>query len=770
MSQRKIDLKMTKVIVITSGKGGVGKTNISVNTAVELARRGYRTCLFDADLGLANANILLGIHPEKSLDDFVFKGEKLEDIIVSTEFGFDIIPGSSGIEEMANLGAVRIAHLVKGFNSLTGYDHFLIDTSSGISKNVISLCLAAEETVLIITSEATSLTDAYGLLKVLALNNYKGSIRIVVNKCTSIPKSRETYLHFKSVADKHLAVHLTPIGAVLHDPNIEKAVAKQKPVLTLYPETIASQCIRAMVINLIGNETDTEDEKNFNDFWTRYFKHISADQPLTSSTSANLEKEPLPDGGKAETTPPGNSPQLLSASEEILAILDSMEFAALSSPCQLFCHTLHQLSKGQLSHGEMRKIISCDPVLTIKVKQLFHATHPDKQVAPVDIGHIIDILGVDIVSKWLQTSATQAALSTQDVESNIFLVKLWHHSYSCALLAKSLAENINYPAPEEVFLSALLHNIGRLVLQSIAPGFYVLFPDFPREDEELPEAELNFFTRDHAEQGAKILQKYNFNSYTVDGARYHLVDRKVIETALPSTRLVYLANQLCSASSRETSEIAQYGESLTGIPAPEILQEKKEVKKKVDSTTELFNIPFEETNNSDRALAAINLLKSSAAELIMIQGMIPATLPDDLTQHIYRGLDLLFGLRKTICLLPDPQQHDRLIGTGNPPTLHPALTADIQIPLRYDHSVITKTFYTGTINIARPEEIKVLVDQQLLNVLESELLVSIPLHCADKSRGVIVAGVGEDEVERIETARKRLLHFTAQVATSLPTT
>jgi len=90
---------MTKVIVITSGKGGVGKTNISVNTAVELARRGYRTCLFDADLGLANANILLGIHPKKSLDDFVFKGEKLEDIIVTTEFGFDIIPGSSGIEK-----------------------------------------------------------------------------------------------------------------------------------------------------------------------------------------------------------------------------------------------------------------------------------------------------------------------------------------------------------------------------------------------------------------------------------------------------------------------------------------------------------------------------------------------------------------------------------------------------------------------------------------------------------------------------------------------
>ncbi len=214
---------MTKTIVITSGKGGVGKTTISVNTALEISRRNFLTCLFDADLGLANVDILLGLQPENTLDDVIFGDKELDEIILHPEIGIEIIPGSSGIQKMANLGEDKIADLISSFSQLPDYDYFLIDTSSGISRSVIAFCLASSETILIITSEATSLTDAYALLKVMSANAYKGSVKILVNKCPSVPISRRTYLRFKSVVDKHLDIEIAPAGIVLHDPNIETA-------------------------------------------------------------------------------------------------------------------------------------------------------------------------------------------------------------------------------------------------------------------------------------------------------------------------------------------------------------------------------------------------------------------------------------------------------------------------------------------------------------------------------------------------------------------
>ena len=123
----------TKTITITSGKGGVGKTNISVNLALHLSTLGYRTCLYDADLGLANINILLGLHPEHSIEDVIFNRRSLQDIIIRDYKGIDIIPGSSGVEKMANLEGGQVEHLTRSFSELDGYDFLLLDTSAGIS-------------------------------------------------------------------------------------------------------------------------------------------------------------------------------------------------------------------------------------------------------------------------------------------------------------------------------------------------------------------------------------------------------------------------------------------------------------------------------------------------------------------------------------------------------------------------------------------------------------------------------------------------------------
>ena len=160
---------MSEVIVFTSGKGGVGKSNLCLNTALQLTALQYRSCLFDGDLGLANVNILLGIEQEYTLDDLLFNDKSIDEILVHTGYGFDIIPGSSGVEQIANLTAEQLQTLIAALTSVADYDYFLIDTASGISRSVISFCMAAQQTVIVITREATSLTDAYALLKILSV-------------------------------------------------------------------------------------------------------------------------------------------------------------------------------------------------------------------------------------------------------------------------------------------------------------------------------------------------------------------------------------------------------------------------------------------------------------------------------------------------------------------------------------------------------------------------------------------------------------------------
>ena len=134
---------MARTITVTSGKGGVGKTNLSTNLSLHLAALGHRTCVFDADLGLANINILLGLYPEHTLEDVILNEQPLSSIIIRNHLGIDIIPGSSGVEKIANIDSEHVDALIKSFSLLEDYDFLLFDTSAGVSKNVVSFCLSS---------------------------------------------------------------------------------------------------------------------------------------------------------------------------------------------------------------------------------------------------------------------------------------------------------------------------------------------------------------------------------------------------------------------------------------------------------------------------------------------------------------------------------------------------------------------------------------------------------------------------------------------------
>ncbi|MBI5041117.1 MAG: P-loop NTPase [Gammaproteobacteria bacterium] len=220
---------MTRIIAVTSGKGGVGKTHLSVNLALQCARAGLRVGLFDADLGLANANLLLKLTPQQTLGDVIAGTARLQDIVLSA-YGIDIIPGSSGVMEMADLPVVSLRRLGDEFSALPDYDLMVFDTSSGVASNVLAFAVAASELLLVITPEPTALTDAYALVKLLQRQHYPGRIQVVVNQAHSERQAMHTFEKFREVVRVYQGLELPMLGWIPLDPQVTEAARAQIPL------------------------------------------------------------------------------------------------------------------------------------------------------------------------------------------------------------------------------------------------------------------------------------------------------------------------------------------------------------------------------------------------------------------------------------------------------------------------------------------------------------------------------------------------------------
>lgn len=260
---------MTRFISVTGGKGGVGKTSISLNLALSLAKQGSKVCLFDADLGMANINILLGLYPKYTLEDVIFGDKSMQDVLLRTGLGVDVIPGGSGVQKLAHLERSDLETMTETFAELDDYDYFLFDTAAGISDSVITYSMSSSEVVIVITPEPTSLADAYAVVKVLAKNNYRGQFKVVVNQCKNIKLANHTYNHFRDVVKKFLNVHLKPLGVVKKDERVSESIRKQQPMVTLYPDSSVAMSMEAMASRLISNELETFEQVDVRAFWSK---------------------------------------------------------------------------------------------------------------------------------------------------------------------------------------------------------------------------------------------------------------------------------------------------------------------------------------------------------------------------------------------------------------------------------------------------------------------------------------------------------------------
>ncbi|MBI1911744.1 MAG: MinD/ParA family protein [Deltaproteobacteria bacterium] len=237
--------KATRVIAVSSGKGGVGKTNSVVNLAVAFARTGKKVLLFDADLGLGNLDVLLGIAPRYNVGHLLSGERTIDEVLVKGPEGILILPASSGVHELTDLGPEERLALASHLESLNAdIDIMIIDTGAGISNNVLFFNVAAQEIVVIVTPEPTSITDAYALMKVLFQKHGERTFRLLVNSAKSKKDALEVYRKISLAAERFLNISVDYLGCVLHDENVPKSVIQQKAVMELYPQTKASVCFR----------------------------------------------------------------------------------------------------------------------------------------------------------------------------------------------------------------------------------------------------------------------------------------------------------------------------------------------------------------------------------------------------------------------------------------------------------------------------------------------------------------------------------------------
>lgn len=227
-----------RIISVTSGKGGVGKTNIAVNLACDFAARGLKTLLIDVDFGLANANILVGVEVTSSIDDILFGNKSPKDIFVSTKFGFDLIPSSSGIRKMLELDAFSQRVLQdKIYEGILGYDIVLYDTAPGIGSHVLNFNSSADDIVVVSRPESTAILDAYALIKVLATERKEKKFRLVINDARRPDAGMEYFKRLTDVSSEFLNISIDFLGQIPTDGVVETCVRQQIPVMASFPKS-----------------------------------------------------------------------------------------------------------------------------------------------------------------------------------------------------------------------------------------------------------------------------------------------------------------------------------------------------------------------------------------------------------------------------------------------------------------------------------------------------------------------------------------------------
>lgn len=281
--------RLPRVVAISSGKGGVGKSSITVNLAIALAKGGARVCVLDADTGLANANILLGLAPKYSLEHVLFNAKDIEDVMLEGPCGMKIIPGANGISECVDLHPRQQLRLTKELARIErAFDYILVDTAAGIANTTLDFVCASQYSLIVITPEPTSLTDAFSMVKLLSRRRRNVSYHVVVNMCRDEDEYKEVFRRFYCAVKKYIGIDVESLGFIPTDENMRSAVVAQNPVVMINDHSPSSRRFSILAKNLKANSGRSPTPKSFSAYWHGRFKQKN--QPETNHSLAHDAK------------------------------------------------------------------------------------------------------------------------------------------------------------------------------------------------------------------------------------------------------------------------------------------------------------------------------------------------------------------------------------------------------------------------------------------------------------------------------------------------
>lgn len=254
------------IITVTSGKGGVGKSNLVVNLAIALQKMGKNVMIFDADIGMGNDDILLGCSSPNNIYDLIINDLNIEDVLIYGPYGIKLLPGGSGINRIEDLSDKQKNLLLDKISQLKGLDFIIIDTGGGINRNILSFSAFCEQLFVVITTEPTSLTDAYSLLKAINHFKLKKTANIIVNRAASSQEADRGYTKLSKTVKYFLNMDLDFYGMVSEDSKVAEAVKEQTPFIISYPNSAASRDISRIARKLNGEYTDEKVKLGFDNF------------------------------------------------------------------------------------------------------------------------------------------------------------------------------------------------------------------------------------------------------------------------------------------------------------------------------------------------------------------------------------------------------------------------------------------------------------------------------------------------------------------------
>ncbi|MBX4269238.1 MinD/ParA family protein [Clostridium estertheticum] len=252
-NDNKVDLQ-PRIITVTSGKGGVGKSNIVVNLSIALQKMGKKVMIFDADIGMGNDDIIMGCSSKYSVFDVISKGKEIEEVVLTGPFGVKLLPGGSALTKVEDLTEVERNMFLSKLTALTGLDYIIMDTGAGVNKSVLGFIACCEDLVIVTTPEPTSLTDAYSLLKAVKHFDIKNSAKVIINRSLDNNEADLTFNKFNNAVIKFLDMKLEYLGKIGEDKKLSYAVRQQEPVVVSYPNSGAAQDINKIASKLEGTK------------------------------------------------------------------------------------------------------------------------------------------------------------------------------------------------------------------------------------------------------------------------------------------------------------------------------------------------------------------------------------------------------------------------------------------------------------------------------------------------------------------------------------